>query len=291
MRDFEIVKVLKGHSGCRVELCSTQGQYFINKTAKDASYGPRLARQIEKQVRLARLIPLPEVIEKSLDAVPVQYKMAYVSGLDFRQVCLNRPMSWIDAFVNVLFDTVDKMYDAKINLKLEPLFQSKIRSIEQALYENELCDVGQLNLALTALKNHDFGSVPATESHGDLTMENIIFQSNDAITFIDVLDGELESVWLDIAKLLYDLEIGWSLRESLWRDHHASEERLLSMLSRYLHEEIYLRASAKFPGIVDHITALKAVQALRVLPYSHDNLTADRLTRYITQLFKPTGAQ
>lgn len=281
---MEIVKVLNGHSGCQVELCRDGPDHFIRKIAKDAGYSPRLIRQIEKQQRLSAIIPVPAVLSTNFEEIPARYTMEYIGGLDFKQACLGRPMSWIDQFVTTLFEYLEKLHRSPINLSLAPLFQTKIRGIRQALASNVHCDYSRLTGILTQLENYDFSHVPGTESHGDMTMENIIFRSDLSIAFIDVLDGELETVWLDIAKLLYDLEVGWSLRKSLWHDHHGAEERLLSMLSRYLSEEILIQVERNFSSLMAHLPALKAVQALRVLPYSHDAITVERLTNYINSM-------
>jgi tRNA A37 N6-isopentenylltransferase MiaA len=117
-----------------------------------------------------------------------------------------------------------------------------------------------------------------------MTLENVIFKNDGQIVFIDVLDSDLETFWMDIAKLLYDIEISWSLRTSLWQTNHSSEERLLSMLSRYLADEVRIAIEQNFPAVIPHLSALKAIQALRVLPYSHNEQTLNRLTEYIGSL-------
>ncbi|MFP5075850.1 phosphotransferase [Rhizobium sp. YIM 134829] len=283
-RSHRVVKELSGHSGCLVSLCKAPDYYFVRKSAPNAVYGPRLMRQAEKQIRLAALIPTPKVIASEFSKVPFSYDMEFVQGLDFKQVCLSRPISWINEFVHALFMHLEVLNRTKKEGSLQSAFSSKISGLSDVIFDHSSSQVRDLASIVDRLAAYDFGSVPLTECHGDMTLENIIFRSDNTIVMIDLLDGELESVWMDIAKLVYDLEIAWSLRSSLWAGHHSPEERLLSMICRYLADEVSLAIENQFPEAKAHLPALKAIQALRVLPYSHNEQTINKLATYIAHL-------
>lgn len=282
--ETQVVKKFNGHSGCEVELRKSTSGYFVRKTAPAQSYAQRLIRQAEKQARLEALIPVPKILHTYFESTPVTYHMEFIQGMDFKQTCLSRPIVWITNFVERIFVHLEMLKAAKVDAELSPLFRQKVASLQDVLANNEAPNVRALNSKLEALYAYDYSGIPATECHGDMTLENIIFKSSGEIVFIDVLDGDLESFWMDLAKLVYDVEISWSLRSSLWHPNHSHEERLLTMISRYLAEELHLAIEHHFPEAIPHLPALRAIQALRVLPYSHNEQTVDRLVNYVNRL-------
>jgi aminoglycoside phosphotransferase (APT) family kinase protein len=282
--NFEIIKKLTGHSGCDVELYKDRQNYFIRKSSPAPSYAPRLVQQAEKQRRLASVIPVPAIVRTQFEMQPISFDMEFIPGLDFKQMCLSKPMSWISQFVEDICQHFAALQRSSIDTDLSPLFTNKLTSLQDVIYNHHSPQVRGLLTKLDRLLAYDFSAVPATESHGDLTLENIIFKGDGSVVFIDVLDGELQTFWLDIAKICYDLEISWSLRSSLWHPHHSPEERILSMIGRYLGDELQLALTQRFPDAIPHLPALKAVQALRVLPYSHNEQTVSKLSDYIASL-------
>lgn len=283
-KDEQIIRKLNGHSGCEIDLRRSDDRYFVLKSSLSPAYGPRLLKQAEKQTRLAKLIPMPSVFDISHKDGVYSFKMDFVHGLDFKSTCLSRSISWINRFVEIMIMHLKSLESHSLNLQLSKPFRNKISSLQEVLFDHGSEKVRALAPKIDALYNYDFSVVPATENHGDMTLENIIFNSADEIFFIDALDGDLESFWLDLAKLTYDIDVSWSLRESLWKLHHSPEERLLSMLNRYLGDEMRLAISTHFPAVLPHLNALKCVQALRVVPYSHNEQTTNRLADYISNL-------
>lgn len=282
--NVQVVKRFNGHSGCEVDLCKIGNDYFVKKTAPTASYAQRLVRQAEKQARLSTLIPVPKILRTSFESPSVSYDMEFVHGLDFKQTCLSRPIVWIVDLVGKIFRHLEALKATRVDKDLSPFFRQKIESLEDVLIRNDSPNVRALVPRLEILHSYDYSLVPASESHGDMTLENIIFTQDGEVVFIDVLDSDLETFWMDLAKLIYDIEISWSLRSSLWQSNHSHEERLLSMISRYLADELQLAANSHFPEIIPHLPALKAIQAMRVIPYSHNEQTVDRLVNYIQRL-------
>ena len=55
--------------------------------------------------------------------------------------------------------------------------------------------------------------LPASNYHGDLTLENIIYTEDRGFFLIDCATIEYDSYIFDIAKLRQDLELGWFIRK------------------------------------------------------------------------------
>lgn len=284
MNEFELIRVLKGHSGCKVILCKSSSGYFVRKSSEDQGYLVRFRNQIGKQIALSEIIPLPKVLDVCDGESELSYTMEFIQGEDFHTACLARPPMWINGFVNHLFDFFLKLRAQGQKEDLSSFFVAKLQSIGNTLEEKPMLESvrGRILPLIDKLKTVDYGSVPATLCHGDMTLENIIFQADGAFMFIDVLDGDPSSIWLDVAKLCFDLEVGWTLRETLWSETNV-ERRALSMLSQYALEEVGLMIEAHFRDILPVLPALKAFQALRILPYAHDLSVIGRLSRFIEE--------
>lgn len=281
MTTRQFVKNLNGHSGCLIELYKDGSNYFVRKSSTSRQYDRRLALQIEKQQRICEIIPLPRVIASSNQEFPCWFEMEFVHGLDFKQWSLSKPISHIPAFLHRLFDCFENLAKRQKNIDLPGKFRAKISSLQDVLSTHQHPRARLLSGKIAPLLDFSFVGMPATECHGDLTLENIIIRSSDDFTFIDSLDGDLESVWLDIAKLAFDAEISWTLRNTLWLTNQLPEHRLLTMISRYVAEEVAELVRGRFPLLWPYLPVLKAIQALRILPYTTDEMTIQRLSDFV----------
>lgn len=267
----EHVRLFKGHSGCRVELWRRADLYFVRKWSASPTYNPRFQRQIDKQIALSDVIAVPRIFRQSEAGGLVVADMEFVTGEHFRSYA---PQQRIDSVVNL----VDQIIAPLVRLQ-----SASVRGVDAAEFEGKLAELKLTVAASAFFKPHaqflnsllermgqlDWTGIPESTCHGDLTLENILIQEN-GIVFIDPLDGAMNSVWLDIAKLVQDLNTGWSLRNLLWEEEQTPEARLLRMLTRYLSEELLARLAPSFPDIGAHLAQLRALQALRVLPYVKD---------------------
>jgi hypothetical protein len=168
---------------------------------------------------------------------------------------------------------------------LRLLGSTAIGTLDASLFSLKLAELGTsipmspfygshavfLNGLMDTLRSFDWAGVPQSLCHGDLTVENMLMCDDGGIVFIDLLDGNLDSVWMDVAKLLQDLHSGWSLRSVLWNGRPDPSARLLRTLTRYIADEIEERMVEIFPGLDAHLDQLRALQALRVLPYVRDS--------------------
>lgn len=282
--DSNLVQNLRGHSGCKVQLLRFGDSYFVRKVSASTDYNTRLVRQVEKQQRLGAIAPVARVLATDMRNGLVSFDMEYVAGRDLAAQCLQEPPAWVLAFTEQLFAVLNNLSNNVIAGDLDQKFQQKIKEIEIKLSVHPLAENSRTTITrvISTLANANWSTIPHTECHGDLTLENIIFKSDGSLVFIDVLDGDLETVWLDIAKVIFDLDIGWTLRDILWVDRGPAQGgRLLEIFSRYLSEQITSRIAEHYPDLLARLPQLKMLQALRVLPYTHDRATFDRLVAYI----------
>ncbi|MGU3546910.1 phosphotransferase [Methylobacterium sp. A52T] len=282
--NYTLVQTLKGHSGCQVQLLRLGDNYLVRKVSASSDYNPRLIRQFKKQQRLSAIAPVARVFATDLQNGLVSFDMEYIAGRDLAAQCLGQPPSWVLNFTEQLYSMFKEFSSYTIAGDLDLNFSQKIKEIEIKLLHHPLAHKSQstINRAISALANANWAAIPHTECHGDLTLENLIFRTDGSLVFIDVLDGELETFWLDIAKILFDLEVGWTLRDILWVDRGpAHGGRLLEIFSRYLSEQLISRVREHYPELFARLPQLKMLQALRVLPYTHDPVTFNRLTAYI----------
>lgn len=282
----EVIKILSGQSGCDVALCRRGGSYFVRKTSASLEYNSRLEQQIEKQMSLARLVAVPSIISKGLNAGLIYCDMEYVSGSDFATYCTHERFSAISDLSENLTTIVASFARTGVGSIDARKFKAKVQSVTRAIQHHQCYreHAEALDAACATIADADWSGVPSTDCHGDFTLENIIFQPSGTLVFLDMLDGELESYWLDIAKIIHDLEIGWSLRRLLWTAAPSQEARFLSMVSRYLAEELLQRFTSLFPDIALRLTPLRILQAARVLPYIKDVETFARVVNSLTRL-------
>lgn len=272
---LEVVKRLTGHSGCSVLLCRAGDAYFVRKYSASIAYNPRLHEQAAKQARLSALVRTPKVIDQGVADGLVFFDMEYVSGHDFRTYAPLQNVASLSAFAHRTLEPLGTLAGTRAGSVSAARFEAKVHSVCTALAASPF--VGRhsavLGRARSVLETADWSGIPRTDCHGDLTLENMLVRDDGEIVLIDLLDGDLESVWLDAAKLLQDLDSGWSLRAFLWKSELSSADRLMLMLSRYLYEEIKVQVLEMFPELDSRLRQLRTLQAMRVLPYVHDEGT------------------
>jgi hypothetical protein len=82
--------------------------------------------------------------------------------------------------------------------------------------------------------------LPCSIYHGDMTLENIIYNSTRGFYFIDPVTVPYDSWVFDIAKLRQDLECGWFLRDN---DVDVGSDIMLDIKTKKIQKNIL----KKFP--------------------------------------------
>jgi hypothetical protein len=112
---------------------------------------------------------------------------------------------------------------------------------------------------------------PVGRCHGDLTLENIIYNSYDGIVLIDFIDTFLESPLQDVAKINQDLIFGWSARNT------SASFQVKSTLFAVASYPAY--ASQLFTLYPEQIKILTLFSLIRILPYLRDANTEQWLNK------------
>jgi hypothetical protein len=286
LQPAEHVRTLTGHSGCDVSLCLAGDSYFVRKRSGSTAYNHRLHKQIEKQIALAAVIATPKVLRQGMENGLVWFDMEYVQGHGFISYAPLQSVARISEMTEQLADPL-RLLGETTRETLDPsLFHSKLSALGGALSASPFhpSHAGFLNRLIDALQTCDWAGVPHSLCHGDLMVENMLMCDDGDIVFIDLLDGDLDSVWMDVAKLIQDLNSGWSLRSVLWNGRPEPAARLLRTLTKYIADEIEERMTGLFPRIGGHLDQLRALQALRVLPYVRDRAVFDNVVTGLISL-------
>lgn len=274
---------MRGHSGCDVSLCEANGIKFVRKVSSDIQYNARLKAQADKQSALADIIRVPQVYNSGEIGDLFYFDMEYIAGQNFSNLCLSFPLGKIHESANSIADAIIKLstlaaapHSVAWSLRLSR-FQQMVASARLGKEQTTL------QRAVRILESVPEQAITPTWCHGDLTLENIIF-TPDRIIFIDVLDSDVSSFLIDLAKLLFDLEFGWSARNIM--DRH--ELNIVYICNSYVKDIVQTKINETLPLDMGVMESLKIFNAIRILPYTNEGPLRENLLSYIAK--KSEGA-
>jgi hypothetical protein len=266
--------VLKGHSGCRLELIQSSEHQIVRKISKDASYNARLKKQAEKQRDFFHpKFCTPKIFGEGFQGELYYFDMEYIHGQSLVELIETFSVAEIKGVVQQFID-LSNMEFTTYNQGVS-IFDAKIR--ELAIFEGGSPDY--FKTALTYLSQHPPKVHFTSRCHGDLTFENIIV-SNGRYYLIDFLDSFYDSWLIDMAKLLQDVECFWSFRE---QKKISENLHLRLMLFR---NELLLALMSLTHGheIVDSTHRFLLLNLLRICPYAVSSATKEWLGKAIPQV-------
>ncbi|MBR6010699.1 MAG: hypothetical protein IKP35_04790 [Alphaproteobacteria bacterium] len=274
---MEHIKDLSGHSGCVLGLYKENDNIFLRKSSGDKDYNKRLKSQCLKQCRF-RLdkIKTPEVYRYGIgDDGLFYFDMEFVNGVTCAQHMNYIKIKDIVNLIDLLFEVlpVDNSYPCDI---ADQIFKNKIKSLHDKWYNYNSC----VKSAFDKLENFDFKDIPLSTCCGDLTLENIILSSS-GIYVIDLLDSFYNSWMIDVAKLLQDIDLGWSYRHQK-RDFNLNL-RLATAKQAIFDKILALPDGKKILTKIYHILLLNV---LRIYPYAKDEETFKFLDNATEQVIK-----
>jgi aminoglycoside phosphotransferase len=291
-----VVARFHGHSRCEVLLCRGPGGYFVRKISGAADYDDRLTAQMEKQAFFRSVgFPCPAVLARGERDGRPYFDMEYVAGRNAVTMLEASSPARLDSFAETLLAQLSRLA-ATVDGALAPdLFTDKIAAVRATPFSFDA--PAALTAELTAarlrfadlLAGLDWSGVPASQAHGDMTLENIIQLADGSLTFIDFLDGDLSSFWLDIAKLHQDLRAHWFLRGLIGREGGGgvSADMLLSL--RHLADRLDAGLAARWPAAAARAPQLLAFQLFRIFPYCVEpgvaRFVADRIAALAPAVF------
>jgi len=244
------LKELKGHSASHVSLMQDDDKIFVRKTGD-------IARNLERYDVLSNYnINLPKIYE----IYGNYYDMEYISCLEMKKyLSFNKANKLVDFIQEIVYNlsknTYEKDYTETYRNKLSKFDFTKF---EMPFTADELID--KLPKIL-----------PASEYHGDFTLENILYDTkNDKFVLIDPLTTEFDSFVFDLAKLRQDLVCKWFIRNDVV----------------YLDSKLYLIIDKLNNFVHNENHYLLILMLMRVLPYTTNEKDKEYLMREVRRLWK-----
>lgn len=272
----EFIKNLSGHSGCNIGLYFKDGMFFVRKFSGNIGYNRRLLQQMLKQASYPDngVMRAPRVYARHIDSDGLFYfDMEYVRARTLAEFMSYISISDISKYIKILFDSLP-LSDGRIHPTASDIFTNKISSLQQTF--SEITPVERV--AFDVLNRFDFSQIPNTRCHGDLTLENILVTPSDELYLIDFLDSFYNSWMIDVAKLLQDLELHWSYRNTEISANLSI--RLLAAKNALLENILALDSGRDKLDQIEHILLLNV---LRIVPYAKDEKTTKFLQTALQQ--------
>ena len=267
IKKYMVIKQLKGHSGCKVTLYKKGNNRFVRKVSSSPSYNERLRRQMYKQASFeSSHIKTPKILNSGEEKDLFFFDMEYIGGVTFSNYISSTTIQNSDLIMEKLLWLVDQGNDG--NDDFTNAIHDKIQHITDKVafdgesYKSYCLDFDWTNISIGAC-------------HGDLTFENILIYKSQ-IYLIDFLDSFVNTKYIDISKLLQDVMLLWSWRNS---------EKFPLVKNIYMYDKIMSRLDDKEKEIVKRLLVLNL---LRILPYANEQswtLVRDSLS-FLKEKFK-----
>ncbi len=247
---MKILKELKGHSNSQILLIEDNGCIFVRKNFDTE-------RNIERYNVLSSIdVPIPKILKIDKES----YDMEYIQHLDIKHfLSMNDAKEVLQFIIKIL--TVLK--HNSVDCDYSDIFKNKLEKFNFEKY----------NLPFTKEELYEKlpKVLPQSSYHGDLTLENIIFNTvTKDFVLIDPLTTDYNSYVFDIAKLKQDLICKWFIRNDEY--HFDSKLKIiLEGLNQFkYHDNNYLLI----------------LMLMRVIPYTKNKSDEDFLLTEMRKLWK-----
>lgn len=241
--NYQFLAALSGNSGSLVSKVKYKDRVCVLKQGHDNF--ANMASQYQQLQRLG--LAVPEVYDYS----KVHLLIEYIPGLSMYEYFTKAdPADFINYTEHLFnqFESKSILYDF-----------SKEYDDKFAELENSIPPDVELPFTLHELKSYCPTIMPKGICHGDLSLENILYRNDFYLIDCDIKD--LNSWWLDAAKLCQDLDAYWFLRSK-------------TVNIEYLDKLQYISHSLKNKIKPMNSPALVCFMLTRVLPYCRND--ADR---------------
>ena len=186
------LRELRGHSGSKVYLIEKDNSsYFVRKVGN-------VVRNYERLTELSGVLAVPEILSYNGEVL----EMKYIRGMDMRNYLKYHSTTPLISFLEETFDILQS-----------PRYHFNIKDYSST-YDKMLSWVQ--NAPDIPFNKEDIipkleEELPCTLYHGDMTLENIIWDGRK-FWWIDPVTVDYDSSTFDAAKLRQDLECQWFLR-------------------------------------------------------------------------------
>lgn len=223
---------------------------FVRKTGD-------IARNLERYDVLSNHnLNLPKIYEIYGD----YYDMEYISCLEMKKyLSLNKADKLVDFIQEVVYNLSKNTYEKDYT----ETYRNKLSKFDFTKFE--------MPFTADELINKLPKILPASEYHGDFTLENILYDTkNDKFVLIDPLTTEFDSFVFDLAKLRQDLVCKWFIRND----------------NVYLDSKLYLIMNKLNEFVHNKNQYLLILMLMRVLPYTHNEKDKEYLMKEVRRLWK-----
>lgn len=240
-----VIHEFRGHSGSQVCLMGKRGNLFVRKTGN-------FQRNLEQLQTLVDF-PVPRVYGHTA----AHMDMEYIHGLDMRAYLINNPPEALSEFI---IDIVEKFAQQSVAKDYTEVYQTFLANT----------DFDPLPFTQQQLLDQLPSTLPQSKYHGDLTLENIIFNANQGFYLIDCATGIWDSYVFDIAKLRQDLTCYWFLRSHpamLQTKLSLIQQQLLSRFTEGKNDALLILMLLRVirycePSDTDHVFLIKEIEKL-----------------------------
>ncbi len=277
----KLIKHLNGHSGCILSLYKDNDTLYIRKQSPDKKYNLRLKKQCIKQenfISSSNIVSAPKVLNKGYINDLFFFDMEYINAKTLAEYSYNIQINEITHLIRLLIENLHKQNNES-NKIVQLIFNKKIEELKNKINKNK-----NIKIAFKELENYNWENITKTPCHGDLTLENILITEDKKIYLIDFLDSFYNSYLIDIAKLLQDLELGWSFR---YEEENSTRNIRLFAAKNALKRAIMSMANddkRTGGGILNDIYHILLLNMLRIYPYVHDTKTKSFLDKSVIKV-------
>ena len=244
----QIIQEFYGFSKSKILKIKKDNNFFVRKFEN-------IQRNIERYEVLKEFdISIPKIlkIEKNY------YDMEFIESIDMIKFVSFYDIDLLLEFLKNIFNT----------LKHVTVLKNYINTYEEKL---NYCDFSFLVFKKYELIEKLPDTIPQTIYHGDLTLDNILYNTEKQKFFlIDPITSVYDSYVFDLAKLNQDLICGWHSRK-----HANKHESKINYLFKKL-SEIYPELNNNY---------ILILMLLRVLPYCDNDQDKSFLLKWINKLW------
>ncbi len=248
---------LIGNSGCKLSIFK-DNIYKVRKQSTNELNSKRLLKQHKKILNFKdyKNISVPNIYTTDKNKKLFYFDMEYINGSTLSLYLMSQPIQLTYKIINQIIDYIFNCKKNYISKYKKKIFLNKIRNLnKKKIFSDKF-----FSPIFNSLRNYEWENIEKSQSHGDLSLENIIIKNNK-VKFIDVSENFVESYKLDISKIMFDLICLWSFRNTPLR----IDTLKIYSLKMYLLEIIYKKLSK---NDVKDVKMLIILDFIRVLDYT-----------------------
>ncbi len=273
---------LHGYSGCKLKIYLKEGAYFVRKISKNVEYNERLKQQMLKQDYFYKKIATeniltPKILNHGYIGNLFYFDMEYITGRNILLVISDASIQKLTEISQRIFELISIMKKNKTDKMMNVFSKSlaKIEEIRSKISSKNHESVKNIVEILDKVKSKlneklDTEEMYETFCHGDLTMENMIYdENNKKLYLIDYLDSYANHYWIDISKVFQDLEGKWYA----YRNPNIDLDNLhlkMAFIENYLNKILILEEKE----YLENHHVLLAVTLARIFPYADEECTS-----------------